>query len=225
MSSRSPGDGSPSRLDRVRRSLNAWKPRVVKAALASAAVLGVAAEVIEPLGNFLKGQGFLGGSFAAFIALILYDAISESEPREVTGVHVYADLEELRAPVKEAFEARDIRIDFSGFTMQTLLDLLRPHLIRLGAQKVHAQELKLRIIVAHLNLPLTLPAKLEPAPEGGGLPVETLYFADSAANRERMRNKFTIPNWSDLKDLLERVREKNPHIDISCEVREWPQVP
>ncbi|MEU6146610.1 hypothetical protein ABZ848_40470 [Streptomyces sp. NPDC047081] len=225
MSSRSPGDGSPSRLERIRTSLNSWKPRVVKVALASVAVLGVAAEVIEPLGNFLKGQQFLGGSFAAFIALILFDAISDSEPQEVSGVHVYTDLEELRAPMKEAFEARHVRIDFSGFSMQTLLDLLRPHLIRLGAQKVHTQELKLCLIVAHLNHPLSLPGKLEAAPDTAGLPTGILHFGDSAENRERMREKFTVPNWNDLKGLLDRVHEKNPHIIISCEVRESPQVP
>jgi hypothetical protein len=225
VSSRSPGDGSPSRLELIRSSLNSWKPRVVKVTLAFAAVLGVAAELIDPLGNLLKGQQFLGGSFAAFIALVLYDAISDSDPQEVTGVYVHTDLEELRAPMKEAFEARHVRIDFSGFSMQTLLDLLRPHLIRLGAQKVHTQELKLCLLVAHLNRPLSLPGKLEVAPASAGLPTGTLHFGDSAENRERMREKFTAPNWNDLKGLLDRVHEKNPHIIISCEVRESLQVP
>ncbi|MBD0425003.1 hypothetical protein H0H10_38520 [Streptomyces sp. TRM S81-3] len=193
--------------------------------LALVVVLGVAAEIIEPLGDVLKGQGFIGGSFAALVALVLFDAVSESEPREVSGVYVLADLEELGPPAAEAFEARNVRVDFSGFSMQTLLGLLRPSLTRLGDQKTGTQELTLRLVVAHLNLPLSLPGKLEPAPDAAGLPARTHYFGDSPENRERMREEFTRRNWNELKELLDRVHERNPHIAISCEVRESPHVP
>jgi hypothetical protein len=109
--------------------------------------------------------------------------------------------------------------------MQTLLGLLREHLDRLGDEKVHIQELELRIIVAHLNLPMSLPGKLEPADEGAPLPPGTVHFADSEENRERMREDFTKRNWRELKSLLDRVHERNPHITINCEVRESPQIP
>jgi hypothetical protein len=221
-----PGDGSPSRLELVRQALSAWKPRIVKSLLACVAALGIAAEVIEPLGDLLKGQGFMGGSFAAIIALILFDAISGSDSRqEVDGVHVMATWHDLFHPMRETFTARHIRIDFSGFTMETLLTLLRPSLERLADEEVHTQELTLRIIIAHLNLPMSLPGRLEPAPASAGLPAGTLYFTDSIENRERMRDHFTKPNWSELKGLLDRVRERNPRITITCEVRESPKIP
>ncbi|MGN9763185.1 hypothetical protein ACTMVF_40485 [Streptomyces sp. SD31] len=226
MSPRGPGDDGPSRLDRVRHSLSAWKPRIVKSLLALVAALGIAAEIIEPLGDLLKDQSFLGGSFAALMALILFDAISDSESRqEPDGVHVMATWHDLFRPMRETFEARHIRIDFSGFTMETLLTLLRPSLEKLADEEVHTQELTLRIIIAHLNLPMSLPGKLEPAPPSAGLPAGTLYFTDSTENRERMRDAFTKPNWNELKRLLDRVRERNPRITITCEVRESPQIP
>ncbi|PAZ13252.1 hypothetical protein CLM62_25470 [Streptomyces sp. SA15] len=193
--------------------------------LAFVVVLGVTAEIIEPLGNALKGQGFLGGSFAALIALILFDAIGDSDPQEVSGVYVLADLGDLRAPVMEAFEARQVTIEFSGFTMQTLLGLLVEPLNRMADEKVNTQKLTLRLTIAHLNLPLSLPGKLEPASESSGLPSGTLHFSDSGDNRERMREKYTLSNWDELKRLLGRVHAKNPHVIISCEVRESPQVP
>ncbi|GCB48122.1 hypothetical protein [Streptomyces sp. NL15-2K] len=208
----------------MRQSLSAWKPRIVKWLLAFVAVLGIAAEIIEPLGKVLKGQGFLGGSFAALIALILLDAVGDSDPQEVSGVYVLADLGDLRTPMAEAFEARVVSIDFSGFSMQTLLGLLMEPLNRLGDEKVNIQELTLRLTIAHLNLPLSLPGKLEPA-ESADHPDGTLHFMDSEENRERMREKYTLHNWNELKRLLERVHEKNPNIAISCEVRESPQVP
>ena len=225
MSPRNPGDGRPSRLERVRQSLSEWKPRVVKWLLAVVAALGVAAEVIDPLGNALKGQGFLGGSFAALIALILFDAISESEQKEVSGVYVLANLHDLMGPLKEAFEARHVRIDFSGFTMQTLLTLLRDPLDHFGDEEVSTQELTLRIIIAHLNLPMSLPGHLEAAPENTGLPTGTVFFNDSGENRERMRDDFTKPNWNELKNLLDRAQEKNPRMTIKCEIRESPHIP
>ncbi|MCF1598563.1 hypothetical protein [Streptomyces muensis] len=226
MSSRGPGDGNPTGLALVRNSLSAWKPRIVKVILASVAALAIAAEVIDPLGNFLKGQGFLGGSFAALIALILFDAISDSGSRPgADGVYVMATWHDLFDPMRKTFDARHVRIDFSGFTMETLLTLLRPSLQRLADEEVHTQELTLRIIVAHLNRPMSLPGKLEAAPAGAGHPVGTLYFTDSVENRERMRDDYTKPNWDDLKGLLDRVRERNPRITITCEVRESPQIP
>ncbi|MFE1801782.1 hypothetical protein ACFW9L_37245 [Streptomyces sp. NPDC059517] len=202
-----------------------WKPRIVKWLLAFIAVLGIAAELIEPLGNWFEGQSFLGGSLAAFIALILFDAISESDPKELSGVYVLADLDDLLPPMKEAFEARHIRIDFSGFSMETLLKLLRASLDRMSYEKVNSRELTLCIIIAHLNLPMSLPGKLEPAPAGAGLPAGTVYFSDSIENRERMRDNYTKPNWDELKGLLDRVHERNPQLSISCEVRESPQIP
>ncbi|KUN94940.1 hypothetical protein AQJ67_36575 [Streptomyces caeruleatus] len=225
MTPRRPGDESPSRLERIRDSLNEWKPRIVKWLLALVAALGIAAEIIDPLGDALKGQGFLGGSFAALLALVLFDAISEPTSQEVSGVYVLANLSDLRAPIKEAFEARHVRVDFSGFTMQTLLDLLREPLERMGDEHMRTRELTLRVIIAHLNLPMSLPGKLVPAPEHSGLPTDTVHFEDSEENRQRMRDDFTKPNWNDLKDLLDRVHERNPHITISCEVRESPQIP
>ncbi|MFC8387245.1 hypothetical protein [Streptomyces sp. CB02400] len=224
MSPRSPGDG-PSRLQRAGRFLNDWKPRFVKWLLALVVVLGVTAEIVEPVGDALKGQGFLGGSFAALIALVLFDAVSGSEPREAPGVYVLPSLNDLRTPFREAFDARHIRVDFSGFTMQTLVGLLREPLERLADEEVRTQEITLRIIVAHLNLPMSLPGRLDPAPEHPARPAGTVNFTDSVENRRRMRDDFTKPNWHELKSLLNRVHERNPHITISCEIRESPQIP
>ncbi|MFJ6565261.1 hypothetical protein ACIQMV_36550 [Streptomyces sp. NPDC091412] len=225
MSSRSEGDNGPSRLERLQDTLGRWKPRVVRWLLALVALLGVAAEVIDPLGNALKGQQLLGGSFAALIALILFDAISGSEPKEVSGVHVFADRDELHAAFREAFQARLVRVDFSGFTMQTLLDALRVPLEKMADHEVRTVELKLCIIIAHLNLPMGLPGGLVPAPRNGQSEAERFYFRDSPENRQRMRDDFTKHNWITLKNLLERVHQRNPGIVISCEIRESPQIP
>ncbi|MFJ4581940.1 hypothetical protein [Streptomyces echinatus] len=225
MSSRSPGGNGPSRLDRIRYTLSEWKPRLVKSLLALVAALGVAAELIEPLGNALKGQQLLGGSFAALIALVLFDAISEPESKEVPGVYVFADRNKLHDEFREAFEARRVRVDFSGFTMETLLEALAVPLGKMADREVRTVELKLCLIIAHLNLPMGLPGGLVPAPRNGDSETTRFYFRDSPENRERMREEFTERNWSRLKALLNQVQDRNPHMTISCEVRESPQIP
>ncbi|MFF5027942.1 hypothetical protein ACFY2J_27535 [Streptomyces collinus] len=225
MTSRDPGNDGPNRLDRVRDTLGAWKPRIVRGLLALVALLGVAAELIDPLGDMLKGQQLLGGSFAALMALILFDAISESEPKEISGVHVFADRSELHAEFRKAFNARLVRVDFSGFTMQTLLDALREPLERMADHEVRTVELKLCVIIAHLNLPMGLPGGLVPAGPQGGSQGGTFHFRDSPENRRRMRVDFTEHNWRALRGLLNRVHQRNPRIAISCEIRESPQLP
>ncbi|MBQ1089208.1 hypothetical protein [Streptomyces sp. B93] len=225
MSPSGPGDGSPSGVARLRQVIRDWKPRAVKWVLVLIAALGVAAEIIDPLGDALTGRPLLGGSFAALIALIVFDAISDSEPQEVSGVYVLANVSDLSSPFWEAFEARHVRVDFSGFTMQTLVSLLREPLQRMAEEEVHTQELTLRIIVAHLHLPMSLPGRLDPATSGNRPPEGTVHFADSLENRQRMRDEFTRPNWRALKGLLDEVHRRHPQIAISCEVRESPQIP
>lgn len=225
MSSHGPRTGSPSGLERIRGLLEAWKPRLIKGLLALVALLYFAAEFIEPLGEVLRGDGFLDGSFAALIALVLFDAIGNPETREAPGVYALDSWEDLDGPVREAFTARNIRVDFSGFTMETLFRLLHQPLTRMGDEEVKTRELTLHIIVAHLNLPMSLPAGLDPAPEDAGLPDGTVYFGDSEDNRRRMRDDYTRRYWNDLKTLLADVHTKNPHINITCEVRESPQIP
>ncbi|MEU5954833.1 hypothetical protein [Streptomyces sp. NPDC047525] len=189
------------------------------------AVLGVGAEIITPLGDTLKGQGFLGSSFAALVALVLYSAISESGQQEVDGVEILADMNDISASVRTAFEDRKVQIDFSGFTMQTLLELLGAPLRKMADELVQTQELSLRITVVHLNSPMNLPGRLESPPAHSSLPPGTLLYMDSDKNRERMREDFTKKNWNELKYLLEQAQIKNPSTRIRCEIRESPQSP
>lgn len=203
------------------------KPRLIKYLLATVAVLGVTAQLVDPVGDALKQQSFLGGSFAAFVALVLFDAISGSEQQQqdIPGVHVLSDVEDLREPVQEAFEAPDVRIDFSGYTMETLLTALRPNLRRLGESKATTRSLNLRVIVVHLDAPMNLPGALHPALNADGTDGGMLTFSDSPENRERMRVEFTERNRTELGRLLERARLKNPHMAINCEIRESPHSP
>ncbi|MFD4502064.1 hypothetical protein [Streptomyces sp. NPDC058457] len=225
MSSRSPAGNGPTRLDRIRSTLGSWKPRIVKSALGLTAVLQGAGALIGPLGDALKDQQLLGGSFASLIALILYDAISESGSKEAAGVYVFADSDRLHDEFREAFSARSVHVDFSGFTMETLLEAIAVPMRKMADREVHTVELHFRIIIAHLNLPMGLPGGLVPAPRTGESDTTKYYFADSPKNRERMRDEFTKPNWTRLKGMLNAIQAKNPRMAISCEIREATQIP
>ncbi|MFF3643778.1 hypothetical protein [Streptomyces sp. NPDC002564] len=215
------GHGQQSALAQLKQRLSDMKSGIVKGVLGATAALGVAAELVEPVGDALKGQQFLGGSFAAVVALILFGAISDSSDREVSGVDVYGTLGELGAPAEEAFEARHVRIYFSGFTMQTLHDVIRDRLIEVADGSLRPKRLTLHIIVAHLNSPMNLPGALAAVPGGSG----DVTFTDSPVNRERMREDFTLKYWESLRSLLDDIRRRNPRVDIECEVRESPHGP
>jgi hypothetical protein len=225
VSSRSRGGNGPTRVDRIRSTLNSWKPRIVKSALALTAVLQGAGALIGPLGDALKEQQLLGGSLASLIALILYDAISEPGSKEVAGVYVFADSDNLHDEFKEAFSDRSVHVDFSGFTMETLLEAIAVPMRKMADREVHTVELHFRIIIAHLNLPMGLPGALVPAPRANESDTARYYFRDSPKNRERMREEFTKPNWTRLKAMLNAIQAKNPRMTISCEIREATQIP
>ncbi len=222
MATRNPGGrADPSALTALRERLADLKPRLVKWLLSSVAVLGVAAELIDPVGDALQGQQFLGGSFAAVVALILFDAISDTGEREGSGVDVLSTLSELNGPVNEAFQEPHVDIYFSGFTMETLYGLIRDPLMGVADGTIRPKRVTLRIIVAHLDLPMNLPGALSPHPDESG----RLVFGDSEDNRERMREDYTLKYWRELRALLDRVRRHDPRIVIDCEVRESPHGP
>ncbi|MFF8657746.1 hypothetical protein [Streptomyces huasconensis] len=197
------------------------KTALIKWLLALVALLGVAAQLISPLGDALERQHFLGGSFGAVVAFILFDAISGGADREVSGVEVFDTLRELSGPAEEAFEARHVRIDFAGFTMETFYGTIRDPLLEVADGSLSPKRITLRIIVAHLNSPMNLPGELASLRPGRDVAV----FTDSAVNRERMRNDYTLKYWEDLRTLLDRAQRRNPKLVITCEVRESPHGP
>lgn len=215
-------DGRFPGLARTRRALTELHPRITRWLLSAVAAVTLAAELIEPLGNALKGGEFLSTSYFSVIALILFNAITESEgPQEEAGVEVFDTVDAIADPVKEAFDSKSVQIYFVGFTTETLYAAIRESLIRLRDETAKTKKLTLRVVIVSLNSPMSLPGELSPAPDGSGV----WHFSDSRANRVRMRDEFAKEYWSRIKALLERARAENRHLTVSCELRESPHTP
>lgn len=205
-----PGDGQV--LQRLRTYASRLKPGLVRAALVLLCLLGVAAQIIEPLGHALSSTTFLGGSFAAFIALVLFDAITSSDhPREVFGVTVLDELDDVTSHMRDAFRAKHVKVDFQGFTMETLVQEIRPAMLDLARNPKGTKSLTLRVILPCLDFPMNLPSEL--SAEG-----DQLTFRDSPANRERMREYFERYK-SELEELRRRVEERQPSVRVDLRVR------
>ncbi|MER6126702.1 hypothetical protein ABT173_29655 [Streptomyces sp. NPDC001795] len=227
MSARRSGrDGNRAAFENFRRILGRVKPILIKATLGAVAVLGVLAEIFEPVGDFLKRSSFLGGSFIALVALIIFDAISESsDAAGDDGVYLVSRVEDLRDHVELAFDSKEVRIDFSGFTMESLLLALRPALGRLGDSRSHNRSIRIRVALAHLDAPMNFPSGLRPARESpNGSPAGLQYFEDSPLVRERAREiRERSVAW--MRNLIASAQQANPHLRVECEVRESPVGP
>lgn len=199
-------------LQRLRTHASRLKPALVRAALVFLCLLGVAAQLIEPLGDALSSTTFLGGSFAAFIALVLFDAITSGDhPREVFGVIELDELDDITSHMREAFRAKHVKVDFQGFTMETLVQEIRPAMMDLARNPRGTKSLTLRVILPCLDLPMNLPSEL--SEERGHL-----TFRDSPLNRERMRGYFERYK-SELEELIRRVEERHRSLSIDLQVR------
>jgi hypothetical protein len=213
-------------LENFRMILGRVKPTLIKATLGAVAVLGVLAEIFDPVGEFLKRSSFLGGSFVALVALIIFDAISESGDTENDhGIHLVSEVEDLRGYVEVAFESKEVCIDFSGFTMETLLLALRPALRRLADSRSHNRSIRIRAALAHLDSPMNLPSGLTPARESSNrFPAGLQHFEDSPLVRERAREiRERSVGW--LQRLIASAQQTNPHLRVECEIRESPVGP
>lgn len=84
---------------------------------------------------------FLGGSFAAFVALVLFDAVTSGDrPREVFGV-MLLDGDDITAQMREAFRAKHVKVDFQGFTVETLVQEIRPAMLARPQSQRHQEPL------------------------------------------------------------------------------------
>ncbi|MFG3290262.1 hypothetical protein ACGF3G_15845 [Streptomyces sp. NPDC048179] len=202
------------------------KPTIVKSVLGVAAALGVAAEIFEPLGDFLERSHFLGSSLLALVALVIFDAISDpSEATEDSETCVLAEVEEMREHVANAFKARDVHIDFSGFTMESLVVAIRPALRRMGNTRAKNRTLRIRVAIAHMDSPMNLPSSIVSINAPGGRIGGIRHFEDSPILREKIRNEITGRSRRRLQELLNAAQEMNPNLQIDCEIRESPLGP
>ncbi|MVO87987.1 hypothetical protein GPA10_25320 [Streptomyces sp. p1417] len=209
-------------LAAARRDFAEIQPRLTRWLLGGVAALSLAAELIDPLGDALKGGDFLSTTYFSVIALVLFNAISASDTvQEAEGVEVLDTVDAIAEPIKEAFEATHVHLYFVGFTTETLYAAVKEPLIRLRDRGSQTKELTLRIVIVSLNSPMGLPGALTPAPDDSGV----CYFSDSPDNRRRMRDEFARKFWHQLKVLLDRVELENPDVTITCELRESPHTP
>jgi hypothetical protein len=215
------------RLRRLRAHAAEAKDRLVRILLVVLIALGVAAQVFKPLGDALSAKGFLGGSFAAFIALIIFDAITGTDASPpVDGVRPLSDVSELGRVVEDAFRAKHIKIDFVGFTMQTLIDMLGAPMRKLANNPSGAKSLTLRIVLPDLDSVMSFPCRVDPVPGTEGTANERDRFSDSPENRRRMKERFQDENWVTLRKNLRDIDAKlSSGIAVSCEIRKSPLSP
>ncbi|MDX2705009.1 hypothetical protein PV350_19390 [Streptomyces sp. PA03-6a] len=176
------GAGSAS-LRKVKEFLAAAKPRFVKISLIALCLLGVIAQIVPAIGDALSKKSFIGGSFAAFIAYVLFDAITSERPAASSGHRVLRSIDELRECASRAFDRRDVRIDFFGFTSETLLQITRTPMQRIADEARGRYRVRIRIMTPDLMAPMSLPCRLVPC-EGG---VQGYRMVDDPDFRTQMR--------------------------------------
>ena len=74
----------------------------------------------------------------------------------------------LRPHIEQAFEDQHVRIDFSGFTAETLHGMLAEPLDKVREGRVSPKSIKVRLLLAELARPLALPVLSQNVPDASG---------------------------------------------------------
>ncbi|MEU6344410.1 hypothetical protein ABZ883_26075 [Streptomyces sp. NPDC046977] len=173
--------------------------------LAVICVLGVVAQLVPAVGDVLARQTFIGGSFAAFIAYVLFDAITTEKPLASSGMRVLRSIDELRECASRAFDHRDVSVDFYGFTSETLLQITRTPMQRLADEARGHYRVRIRVLTPDLQAPMNLPCRL--VPDGGPDVQGHQHYnvVDDLAFREQMQAKIDESKriFAELKAAIE----------------------
>jgi DNA-binding transcriptional regulator YhcF (GntR family) len=111
----------------------------------------------------------------------------------------------LRPHVEVAFEADEVRIDFCGYTAETLNGAIQEPLDKIRAGRLRPSAIRLRLLLSDLSGPLALPAPVDGDPKDD---------ADVRARMSRLFERHALGIRESINELrdLELVRSANVEI-------------
>lgn len=74
----------------------------------------------------------------------------------------------LRHHIEQAFEAPDVRIDFSGYTAETLHGIIAEPLDRVREGRLSPQSIKIRLLLSEMTRPLAISVNADNDPDSSG---------------------------------------------------------
>lgn len=91
--------------------------------------------------------------------------------RQGSGVFARARTERpigLRPHIERAFEEPDVRIDFSGYTAETLHGIIAEPLDKIRSGRLSPKSIRIRMLLSDMSRPLSLPVNVDNDAEGSG---------------------------------------------------------
>jgi DNA-binding transcriptional regulator YhcF (GntR family) len=80
----------------------------------------------------------------------------------------------LRPHIEQAFRDPEVRIDFAGYTAETLHGIITEPLDRVREGRLHPESIRLRLLLPDLSVPLALPVAIDQDPERSHLARERM---------------------------------------------------
>lgn len=114
----------------------------------------------------------------------------------------------LRPHVEKAFEQPDVRIDFSGYTAETLHGMIAEPLDRVREGRLSPQSIRIRLLLSDMERPLALPVSVDNDPETSG-PVRERMAGISARHAGAITD--TIEELADLGLVADATVETRLH--------------
>ncbi|MET9911268.1 hypothetical protein ABZZ74_31490 [Streptomyces sp. NPDC006476] len=190
-----------------------WERPVTRTLLLGIFVTGLVAQFVQPVGDALEGTGYLGGALLSLVGYILYDQIRELNASVTAPVRALVNSSDLGTFVSEAFQAREVEINFLGYTGETLINALYHRLEDLFDSQGPTRRVSIRMMVPDFELPMIVPSKVgdDNAPE------------DDEAFRQRIEQRCS--EYDDvLSDLAARLTATG-RLRVTCEYRLYPGIP
>ncbi|MEU5599480.1 hypothetical protein [Streptomyces sp. NPDC020298] len=207
-----------SSAERIRARVRLFRSRVESAVtrcvLLGVVALGILAQFVKPVGDFLEGKMFLGGALLSAVAYILYDALKDLADTPPNGRNTppVTNPHSLGPYIDEAFTARTVNIRFIGYTGETLFLHLQRLLLDVLTTPGRTRSVTIRILVPDLAGPVGLPCTLHQ----DGSTSDDPEFREYQTRRTRDYSHH-------LSGLALRLRESG--VDVTVEFRTYPGIP
>ncbi|KAA0929756.1 hypothetical protein [Streptomyces apricus] len=207
---------SPVRVSGIIRYIrNTVEPVVTRCILLGIFLLGLAAQIFNPIGDALQGSAFTAGALLSLVAYVLYDAIKDlaDDPRGGQASTRFANPTSRADLIKESETGRAVDVRFLGYTGESIFDLMRGTLMRLYDSPGRVQSVTFRMLTPDLSNPMKIPSKLNSG--------ETL--SDDPEFRRYAEAK-TEDYASHLLLFARRLRDRT-QVQVSLQFRIYPGIP
>lgn len=194
------------KLDYLSDLWTKYKRLTIKVSFILIIIFLVLSQIFEPIQAYIVEKKQLGIAVLLAMMLIIFDAVASPKSQGSIDTSIILNhFTEIKKYLKKGFKKSIVTIDIVAYTGETFYGVFTEIFQSIQQSKLKPKKITLRILLPNCEIPMSVPCRVDDLNED-------LEFKQTCINRAR---HFSI----EFHDYFERIKNENPNIDATIEIR------